>query len=83
MDGGNIPFGWYFHRPDMGGALRLVMHLAVSHGWCKFGQEGHVYVTEIGNQCRSQFDLLLCRLSSPKRVMEKMLVNQIKHKSAS
>ena len=59
LDGGNIPLGWYFHRPDMGGALRLVMRSVVSHGWCKFGQEAHAYVTEIGNQCKSQFDLLL------------------------
>lgn len=83
MGGGNIPFGWYFHHPDMGGALHLVMHLVVSRWWCKFGQEGHVHVTEIGNQHKSQFGLLLCWLSNPKKVMEEMSVNQIKRKSVS
>ena len=55
LDGGNLPFGWDFHRPDMGGALHVVMCLVASHSWCKFGQESHVYMTETGNQCKSQF----------------------------
>lgn len=77
------PVWWKYHIKMCDNHLFLTQCSETSHWWFDICQGRSIYTKGIRKCYKSGLDVLFCWLSVLKKVMEKMLIMQIKFKSLS